>query len=208
MLDRVGPDALVIATPLFQHFPMAMEAVGRGLAVFVEKTMCGTIDEARQLAEAAESRGVVFQVGLQRRSNAIYRQAAAMVEAGMLGRIAAIRAQWTRHDSWRRPVPVPRDHPDWPALERRLNWRLYRETSRGLMTELASHQLDVANWVLGIPPRRALGSGGIDYWRDGREVFDNVDCIYEYEVTPPPTGPAADPLRRPRHLFVAAEQRV
>lgn len=191
MLDRTRPDAVVIATPLFQHFPMAMLAVEAGCAVFCEKTMCGSVEEARTLTDAVEARGTVFQVGLQRRSNAIYGQAEAMVRAGMLGRVVSIKAQWTRNNSWRRPIPVARDHPDRPALERRLNWRLYRETSRGLMAELASHQLDVATRLLGVPPTRAIGTGGIDYWRDGREVFDNVSCIYEYEVTPdhPPAPP-------------------
>ena len=67
------------------------------------------------------------------------------------------------------------------------------------MAELASHQLDVANWLLGVPPRRAIGSGGIDYWRDGREVFDNVSCIYEYELpVPPGLRPRPGRLRRCR----------
>jgi hypothetical protein len=45
--------------------------------------------------------------------------------------------------------------------------------------------LDVANWMLGALPRRVMATGGIDYWRDGREVPDNVFCVYEYPVTPP-----------------------
>jgi len=53
------------------------------------------------------------------------------------------------------------------------------------MAELGSHQLDVANRVLGRPPARVMATGGIDYWRDGREVFDNVFCIYEYELPVP-----------------------
>ena len=189
MLSEADPEAVVIATPLDRHFDMAMEAVEAGRAVYCEKTMCYSVDQARRLAEAVRARGVVFQVGLQRRANAIYRQAAAMVETGMLGRVTAITCRWHRNGSWRRPVPVGRDDPAWPDLERRLNWRLYRDTSHGLMTELGSHQLDVATWLLGTPPRRAIGSGGIDHWRDGREVFDNVFCIYEYGV-PTPEGEA------------------
>jgi predicted dehydrogenase len=65
-----------------------------------------------------------------------------------------------------------------------LNWRLYRQFSQGLMTELGSHQLDVANWMLGTYQKRVMASGGIDYWRDGREVPDNIFCIYDYEITP------------------------
>lgn len=189
MLAETDPDAVVIAVPLALHFDMAMEAVEAGRAVYCEKTMCFTNDEARRLAEAVETRGTVFQVGLQRRANPIYRQAAAMVEAGMLGRITAVTCRWHRNGSWRRPLPVGRADPARPALERRLNWRLYRDTSRGLMSELGSHQLDVAAWLLGGPPRRVIGSGGIEYWRDGREVFDHVFCTYEFDrPSPEPEG--------------------
>ncbi len=189
MLRDTRPEAVVIATPLDRHHAMCLEALDADCAVFCEKTMCYSIAQARELSDAVARRAAVFQVGIQRRSNAIYRQAAAMVKAGMLGPITTIKCQWNRHNNWRRPVPVPRGDARWNALDRRLNWRLYRETSKGLMAELASHQLDVANWLLGVPPRRVIGSGGIDYWRDGREVYDNVSCIYEYELPVPiPAG--------------------
>jgi predicted dehydrogenase len=182
MLREVAPAAIVIATPLDRHFAMSREAIEAGCAVFCEKTMCHSIDQARELTAIVARHKAVFQVGLQRRANAIYRQAEAMVESGMLGEVSAIKCQWHRNNNWRRPVPVPRGDPRWEALERRLNWRLYRDHSQGLMSELAAHQLDVANRLLGAPPRRVIGTGGIDRWRDGREVFDNVFCIYEYEV--------------------------
>jgi predicted dehydrogenase len=186
MLGEMKPRAVVVATPLDRHFAMCREAIDAGCDVFCEKTMCYSVEQAREIAGLAAARKAVFQVGLQRRANAIYQQAEAMVEAGMLGRIAAIKCQWHRNNNWRRPVPVPRGDARWGALERRLNWRLYGESSQGLMSELAAHQLDVANRLIGRPPLRAIGSGGIDYWRDGREVFDNVFCIYEYQADPPP----------------------
>jgi predicted dehydrogenase len=181
MLRDIKPQALVIATPLHLHYEMAREGLEAECAVFCEKTMCYSLEQARKLVAAVEKKGAIFQVGLQRRANPIYRQAAAMVETGMLGRLTAIKCQWHRNNNWRRPVPVKRGDPKWKELEHRLNWRLYRDYSQGLMAELASHQMDVANWLLGAPPRRVLGSGGIDYWRDGREVYDNVFCIYEYD---------------------------
>lgn len=183
-LEKLKPHAVVIAVPLFLHDSVARDALDAGCDVFCEKTMCYTLDEARRLVAQVERSGRVFQVGLQRRASPIYRQAAALVKTGVLGRITAIQAQWHRNNNWRRPVPVPRSDPRWGELERRLNWRLYRASSDGLMTELGSHQLDVANWLLDAPPRRVFATGGIDYWRDGREVFDNIFCTYEYEVAP------------------------
>ena len=57
---------------------------------------------------------------------------------------------------------------------------MYHEYSLGLMTELASHHLQVTNWVLKDKPDYVMGSGGINYWNDGREVFDNVNLVYHY----------------------------
>ena len=180
MLTDVRPAAVVIATPLYLHYEMALEALNAGCAVFCEKTLCYSLKQARTLAQTVEEKGAIFQVGLQRRANAIYRQAKAMVDTGMLGQITAIKAQWHRNNDWRRPVPVPQGHKDWQTLEHRLNWRLYWPYSQGLMAELGSHQLDIANWFLGRLPNRVLASGGTDFWRDGREVFDNVFCVYDY----------------------------
>jgi predicted dehydrogenase len=191
MLEDKKPQAVVIAVPLSLHYPIASACLDAGCDVFLEKTMCHTIDQAKALArEVAESKRV-FQVGLQRRSNPVYIQALAMVESGMIGRVTSIKAQWHRHNSWRRPVPVARTDPGWRSLERRLNWRLYRESSAGLMAELGSHQLDVVNWFLGTHPSRVLASGGIDSYRDGREVFDNVTCVYDYQL--PARGNETEP---------------
>ncbi|MDZ4858644.1 MAG: Gfo/Idh/MocA family oxidoreductase [Candidatus Hydrogenedentes bacterium] len=182
MLDTTQLDALVVATPLHLHYPMCAAAIERGLPVFCEKTMCRTIEEARRLAVLVKTHGAIFQVGLQRRSNAIYEQAEAMIQTGLLGTITAIKCQWHRNGDWRRPVPVNVDHADYKMLEHKLNWRLYFAYSQGLMAELGSHQMDVVNRLLRVPPKGVIGMGGVDYWKDGREVFDNVFCTYTYEV--------------------------
>ncbi len=186
MLEVVKPQAAIVAVPIVLHAQVCGEAISAGCDVFCEKTMCYTVAEARKLATQVAAAKCVFQVGLQRRANPVYQQAVAMVEAGLIGQITAIKAQWHRNNNWRRPLPVAKSDPDWQRLERKLNWRLYRETSAGLMAELGSHQMDVANWLLGVTPQRVLASGGIDYWRDGRDVPDNIFCVYEYEL---PAGP-------------------
>jgi predicted dehydrogenase len=202
MLDKLKPQAVVIAVPLALHYRLAADALAAGCDVFLEKTLCFTIDEAKRLARQVAESKRVFQVGLQRRANAIYKQAAAMVEAGVIGQVTAIEAQWHRNNSWRRPIPVPKNDPEWAKLERRLNWRLYRTTSGGLMTELGAHQLDVANWLLGATPQRVVASAGLDHWRDGREVFDNIFCVYDYTVAPPALGRPAPDAANPKPYTV------
>lgn len=182
MLSKEDIQAVVVAVPLYLHFDMCKGAISAGCDVFCEKTMCYSVEEARELQTLVHENSIVFQVGLQRRASAIYRQAHAMIQTGMLGQIYSVKAQWHRNGDWRRPVPVGRDHTDWQHLEHKLNWRLYWPYSQGLMTELGAHQLDVATWMLGTPPARVMASGGTDYWRDGREVYDNVYCVYEYDM--------------------------
>ena len=189
MLRDSGPTALVIATPLDRHFAMCQAATTAGCAIYCEPLIGQTLAEAVELTRLIARAGTIFQVGFQGRANAIYDQAEAMVAAGMLGSIVAIECRWHRHDDWRRPVPVAKSDPRWAELDRRLNWRLYRASSAGLLAELAGHQLDVAYRLLGGPPRRVVGSGGIDHDRDGREVADNVFCTYDHEVIPPPDQP-------------------
>lgn len=182
LLSEARPQAVVIAVPLYLHYQIASDCLNAECDVFLEKTMCYSVAQAKKLAAQVVVSKRVFQVGLQRRANAIYKQAQAMVAAGMIGQITAIKSQWHRNNSWRRPIPVPKTDANWSKLEQKLNWRLYKAYSQGLMAELGSHQMDVANWLLGAHPKRVIASGGIEYFRDGREVYDNISCLYEYEL--------------------------
>ena len=74
------------------------------------------------------------------------------------------------------PSPDPGD-----KLEHLINWRLYRETSGGLVTELGSHHIDIANWVFERDPRSAPpGMTSIVRYHDGRTVGDNVQAVFSY----------------------------
>lgn len=173
MLDAGGIDAVVIATPLHVHAPHALHAFDAGLHVWCEKAMARTIDDCTAMVKRAQSSRKVLQIGHQRMFNPTYLNALRRVKAGEIGQVTQIRASWHRNTSWRRPVPAD-------SSERRLNWRLYRESSAGLMTELATHQLQIANWFLDAPPTRVIGSGSICFWKDGREVYDHVALVYDY----------------------------
>ncbi|MDX1639734.1 MAG: Gfo/Idh/MocA family oxidoreductase [Balneolaceae bacterium] len=173
LLANPDLDAVVIATPLNLHFEMARDAVDAGKHVYCEKTMTYAIDEARKLTKLVEGAPVKFQVGYQHRYNPLYQKIYNLVNDGSVGPISYVECTWNRNGDWRRPVPDP-------SLERLINWRMYREYSQGLMAELCSHQIDIVNWVLGEVPEKVSGFGGIDYWKDGRETYDNVHTVFEY----------------------------
>lgn len=67
-----------------------------------------------------------------------------------------------------------------PKLERMINWRMHNEYSGGLTTELCSHKIYFINRVPKEAPEKISGFGGIDYWKDGRETFDNIQLQFQY----------------------------
>ena len=97
----------------------------------------------------------------------------ARVQAGEIGDVTHVLAYWNRNNSWRRPVPDP-------SLERLINWRLYNKWSLGLIAELGSHHMDIANWAMDSNPIAAQASGSICCYHDGRETDDNVQVILSY----------------------------
>ena len=167
-------DAVLIATPLDTHCRIALDAFDAGKDVFCEKTIGFTMDECYKIYQKHKSTGRIFFTGQQRLFDPRFIKAMEMVHSGTFGKINGIHTFWNRNGDWRREVPSP-------ELERFINWRLYREHSKGLMTELACHQLQIGSWALQKLPEKVMGHGAITYWKDGREVYDNVSCIYVFD---------------------------
>ncbi len=167
-------DGVIIATPLNWHAPMVLDALAAGKHVFCEKSMALTMDECKAIYDAYQTTDKVLYFCMQRMFDEKYVKGIQMIHSGLIGDVVGARCHWFRNHNWRRPVPSP-------ELERQINWRLYWESSAGLMTELASHQLEVCNWATKRVPRSVMGMGDIVFWKDGREVYDSVNLIYHYD---------------------------
>ena len=163
VLEAGDIDGVVIATPLNWHAPMVLDALSAGKHVFCEKAMARTMDECKAIYEAYRHSDKVLYFCMQRMYDEKYIRGMQLIRDGLIGDIVGMRCHWFRNADWRRPVPSP-------ELERRINWRLYRESSGGLMTELASHQLEVCNWAVGRMPLSVAGMGDIVYWKDGASM--------------------------------------
>jgi predicted dehydrogenase len=166
-------DGVIIATPLHAHAHITIDALKAGKHTFCEKSMAMTSDDCLAMYTAYKESGKALYIGQQRLYDPKYLKAIDMIHSGMIGEITGIRCYWFRNNDWRRPLPDP-------SLERKINWRLYKEYSGGLMTELATHQLQVGNWVTKMIPETIMGMGDIIFWKDRREVYDNVNLIYRY----------------------------
>ena len=174
LLENNNIDAILVATPLSSPCKIVMDAFDAGKHVFCEKTIGFTMEECFRMYNKHRSTGKIFFTGQQRLFDPRYIKAMEMIHAGTFGEINAIRTFWYRNGDWRRPVPSAN-------LERQINWRLYKEYSKGLMTELACHQLQIGSWALNKLPEKVMGHGAITYWKDGREVYDNVSCLYVFD---------------------------
>lgn len=175
LLDDKAVEVVFIAVPLYEHFRLAKDALLAGKHVYLEKTMTFSIAEALELVKIVEKYPKqTFQVGYQYRSSPLYMLVKEMIKADRLGKVSQIDCRWDRNNNWKRMVPDS-------SLERRVNWRLYREYSGGLTAELLSHQMDFIHWAFDIHPDQISGVGGVDIYKDGRETYDNIQLNLRYE---------------------------
>ncbi|MHB8302343.1 MAG: Gfo/Idh/MocA family protein [Acidobacteriaceae bacterium] len=173
MLERKDLDAIFIATPPVFHAEYAIAAMKTGRPVYGEKTLGFTADDCTNAVDAVTRTGKIFQIGHQMRYASWIQEAVKRVHQGQIGEPTHVYGYWHRNDSWRRSVPDAK-------LEHLLNWRLYRESSGGLLEELGSHHIDIANWVFGEQPQTVVGTTSIAVYHDGRTVGDNVQAVFGY----------------------------
>ena len=173
MLENKDLDAVVIASPLYLHYEMALAAVDANKHVYCEKTMTHHTNEAIKLTKKVRESDIVFQVGFQYRYYPLYDAIYEGIQAGDIGELKHFICHYYRNNDWRRPVSDP-------SLERTINWRMYRAYSGGVAAELSAHQIDVINRLLDGHPVKITGFGSTNTYQDGREIFDNINLIFEY----------------------------
>jgi predicted dehydrogenase len=176
-LSRDDIDAVLIASPVACHAEHVLATARTGRPIYGEKALGFTVQDNHDILAAVTTAKIPFQIGHEYRYAAWAQEAIRRVHAGDIGTHTHCYAYWHRNGDWRRSVPSP--DPD-KKLEHLINWRLYRETSGGLGTELGSHHIDMANWVFGEQPGSVLGTNSIVRYHDGRTVGDNVQSVFGY----------------------------
>lgn len=175
VLDNPAVQAVVIATPTHLHKEVALAALQAGKHVYLETPLAHTIDDARAIARAAKGLPAkqIFQAGLQFRANPQHHHVLKFFRTGACGKNSFAQAQANKKQSWRRASPNP-------ERERALNWRLYRETSLGLVGEVGINPIDCTSWFLDALPVAVSGFGSTMFWQDDRETPDTVQTVVEY----------------------------
>ena len=166
--------SVVIATGTHQHKEITLAAMQAGKHVYCEAPLAGSMEDARAIAKAAQATPrVVFQSGLQFRSDPQRHFLLQFIRTGAMGKTIMARSQWHKKQSWRGTSPNA-------EREKAINWRLRSETSLGLIGEVGIHHLDAANWTINKLPTAATGFASTMLWNDGRDVPDTVQTVVDY----------------------------
>jgi predicted dehydrogenase len=198
LVNAPDVDAVVIATPDHWHSRVATAAANAGKHVYCEKCMTRVPEEVWPMADAIRSAGIVFQLGHQNRQMESHGKARQIVEKNILGPVTLVETTTNRNSPWGAWVwDIPEDasprNIDWElfqeaapnkvpfSLERFFRWRCWYDYGTGLAGDLLSHEYDAINQILDLGiPHSAMSSGGIYFFKDGRDVPDVWQAAFEY----------------------------
>ena len=198
LLERKDINAVLLAPPDHWHLQMVVDALSAGKDVYIEKPMTYRIEDGPKMIEAARRNNRVVQVGSQGRSSALQKKAREIVASGELGKVTKIVASYNRNSStgaWNYPIPpdlkndVNFNWQEWLGSapkhafdpERVFRYRKYWDYSGGISTDLFVHLITSIHFIMDAKmPSRVMAAGGILNRKDGREVPDTLDALFEY----------------------------
>jgi predicted dehydrogenase len=167
LLARPDLQAVTSALPVDLHAPCYHDVLKAGKDLYAEKPMCISLPECDAfVAAAAAARDRIVQVGFQRRADPKFIEAMKLIHDGELGELIEGRILWSN---------------SWGPL---YDWFGKYERSGDWMLEQAVHNWDVMNWANRCAPKRAMGMGRNDLFRDkqsDRNVHDYYSGVLEYE---------------------------
>jgi len=198
ILSRSDVDAVIVATPDHLHARISIDALNAGKDVYCEKPMVQTIDEGHQvMAASAKNSSRIFMVGSQYASALAFAKIRSLLKSGAIGELNLVESWLDRNTAlgaWQYSIPPdasPRNI-DWDRFIahapkrpfepiRLFRWRNYQDYGTAVAGDLFVHLvtgLHTATESEG--PKRIYATGGIRYWKDGRDVPDTMFGLIEY----------------------------
>jgi predicted dehydrogenase len=200
LLDRKDIDAVIIATTDHWHDRMSIDAMNKGKHVYCEKPMVHKLEEGAEVIATQKKTGKVMQIGSQRVSSIVTLKAQELFESKVIGDLVTVEAWMDRHSSngaWQYSIPTDAkaNTVDWDSFlgdapkvaydpVRFFRWRNYQDYGTGIAGDLFVHLFSGLHTVTSSKgPSRIFASGGLRYWKDGRDVPDVIMGIYDYPET-------------------------
>ncbi len=166
LISSGGVDAVVIAVPHPLHSLIAVEALQAGLHTLSEKPLDIRLSAARRAVEVGKKSGRIFAVMLNQRTSPIFQRARDIVKTGRLGELK--RSVWII-TNWYRTQHYY-DSGDWRA-----SWK---GEGGGVLLNQAPHNLDLWQWICGMPEEITARCGLARYHHI--EVEDDAVLLSTY----------------------------
>ncbi|MGA2130710.1 MAG: Gfo/Idh/MocA family oxidoreductase [Bryobacteraceae bacterium] len=175
LLAAADLDAVVIATPPFEHPRMLAAAIQARKHVYCEKPMGVNLEGVKTIIAAARKADPKknVSVGFQQRYGPVYLEAYKRLREGQIGQLVNARGFWIGSD------PFTRKPYDDPKIEHLRNWFCYRDYSGDFIVEQDCHNFDVLHWFLDARPIRAVGMAGTKV-RTSMEILDHLTLSFEF----------------------------
>ncbi|WP_289038661.1 Gfo/Idh/MocA family oxidoreductase [uncultured Zobellia sp.] len=200
ILNRKDIDAVIIATPDHWHQKIVIDALQAGKHVYCEKPMVQQWEEGQAIISAQKASGKICQVGSQGMSSLGNEKAKQLYKEGAIGNIVMLdfyNDRYSAEGAWQYPIPpnASKKNVDFDTFlgkapkvpfepKRFFRWRNYRDYGTGVAGDLFVHAFSTLNHVIDSHgPNRAMATGGLRYWKDGRDVPDVSITLYDYPKT-------------------------
>jgi len=197
VLQRNDVDAVIVGTPDHWHRQVSIDAMNAGKDVYCEKPMVQHVDDGKPVIETAHNTGRIIQIGSQRVSSIVYQKAQDLFRSGAIGELNMVEAWWDRNSAigaWQYTIPpdATEQNIDWDRFLGRapkvpfqpirlFRWRNYQDYGTGVCGDLFVHLFSGMHFVTGaIGPQRVYATGGLRFWKDGRDVPDVMLGYYDY----------------------------
>jgi predicted dehydrogenase len=200
ILERKDIDAVIIATPDHWHKDISVAAMNKGKSVYCEKPMVHDITEGNEVVAAQNKNKVVYEVGSQGVSSLGNEKAKQLLKEGAIGQLNYAEGFWARMSpfgAWQYPIPGDASPKTvgWDTFIANTNkrafdplrffrWRNYRDYGTGVSGDLFVHLFSSLHFVTNsIGPNKITATGGLRFWKDGREVPDVMLGMFDYPET-------------------------
>lgn len=200
IIERDDVDAVIVATSDHWHEQITADAMKSGKAVYLEKPMVQHVEEGHRLIEAEKQGSVPLIVGSQRTSSILYEKARDLLQEGEIGDLNFVEAYWDRRSAigaWQYSIPpsASEKNIDWNTYRKDMEkipfdakhffrWRNYDDYGTGVAGDLFVHLFSGLHMITGsYGPNKIMSTGGLRYWKDGRNAEDVVLGLFDYPET-------------------------
>ena len=164
LFENENIDAVIICTPPTLHYPVAIRASEKGIHVFSEKPFTTKKDKAEELTVRFLQKGLINQVGYVNRFNDIFQTVKQHIEKGTIGNVINFKSEM-----YSRTIT---------KSEEGKTWRDSRENGGGAVFEVASHAIDLVNFLIG-KPDKVTGTSMTSIY--SKNVEDAVNATFLYK---------------------------